>query len=465
MPYLCKIRLTKKSILPILVISTLIYITLLGLFGTYSSRFHWSIRLSYSGDYRTRDHPWCWISRSKRIRPTAVLLCGYLKGEASYLGNLFNKHPDVFYWFEPMAGFYSTKYFHDKIYPLSLLYETTRYQSRNQSSGNHTLLPEIVPNSEPERLKYFDYLMDLLRCELKHLPPDFFTHSGLRQSDHTMGLYSCIQRSFHPNLVIKEAFRHIRVICGGPSYDNREARLNTHGDRCSKLLNSLRMGGLGLNYSLVQNGYTEYQIQLKKGVYKCLKSTSDVCALKKVTVANVLRYHMQDIGLMLSRNPSLVVIHFVRDPRGILDSRMQAGHFTQSGMLEQASMEQLRIHAHALCQKMYTDLKAVNEYRQIYPGRIMTIRYEDLALEPEETVQRILDLAGLKSGKTTKTWLMQNYNTLGMKKKKKRKKFKLYKNATLEAISWVKRLNPGTLSVINHVCYEVLTQLRYPMNV
>ena len=35
---------------------------------------------------------------------TRVLLFAYYRGGSSFIGDLFNHNPDVFYWFEPLAG-------------------------------------------------------------------------------------------------------------------------------------------------------------------------------------------------------------------------------------------------------------------------------------------------------------------------------------------------------------------------
>ena len=35
---------------------------------------------------------------------TQVLLYTYYRGGSSFLGDVFNNNPDVFYWFEPLAG-------------------------------------------------------------------------------------------------------------------------------------------------------------------------------------------------------------------------------------------------------------------------------------------------------------------------------------------------------------------------
>ena len=55
-----------------------------------------------------------------------MLVVAYQRTGSSFLGELFNHNPDVFYWFEPVDGMYSALYGtdHGMTIPMDIYYNT-----------------------------------------------------------------------------------------------------------------------------------------------------------------------------------------------------------------------------------------------------------------------------------------------------------------------------------------------------
>ncbi|GFO37284.1 carbohydrate sulfotransferase 1-like [Plakobranchus ocellatus] len=95
---------------------------------------------------------------------------------------------------------------------------------------------------------------------------------------------------------------------------------------------------------------------------------------------------MQEMDSLLNSDPSVKVIHLLRDPRACLRSRNLVGTFKLSHVQEAAA---------ALCNRTWENLQMLNVLHFYFPDRILNVRYEDLVASPIEASRQIYNFVGL----------------------------------------------------------------------
>nr|KAG5696987.1 hypothetical protein BaRGS_008449 [Batillaria attramentaria] len=100
---------------------------------------------------------------------------------------------------------------------------------------------------------------------------------------------------------------------------------------------------------------------------------------------------------LVRNDPKVRVIHLLRDPRGTLRSQRRFGSF---------KFEDEGSNARWFCQRVLEDLSVSKQLKSAYPGRVLTVRYEDLAMKPLVFAERLLGFAGLKMDKQLEEYVL-----------------------------------------------------------
>jgi hypothetical protein len=109
---------------------------------------------------------------------------------------------------------------------------------------------------------------------------------------------------------------------------------------------------------------------------KCLDNLSKVCLKSKVKVAKVLRMSTDLAEVLLRSMKNLVVVYLTRDPRGTISSRLR----TNPKAFQHPNVSD---YAQSLCTKMQYDVEQKNILEHKFPGRVLSLVYEQV----KETVQ------------------------------------------------------------------------------
>ena len=96
---------------------------------------------------------------------------------------------------------------------------------------------------------------------------------------------------------------------------------------------------------------------------------------------------MQEMHFLLHSDPNVKVIHLMRDPRAALRSRNSVGEFRWND---------IKAAANKMCSRVWDDLQMSSVLRRRFPGRLLTVRYEDIVRSPLEAAQQMYDYLGLK---------------------------------------------------------------------
>ncbi|GFS07463.1 carbohydrate sulfotransferase 1-like [Elysia marginata] len=121
-------------------------------------------------------------------------------------------------------------------------------------------------------------------------------------------------------------------------------------------------------------------------VKACVQSLTRICQQKKVRAVKIIRASMQEMHTLLYSDPSVKVIHLLRDPRAALRSQNSVGEFKWQNIRQAASK---------ICTRVWDDLQMARVLWRRFPGRILTLRYEDIVASPLEVTQQMYDFVGI----------------------------------------------------------------------
>ncbi|CAB1441380.1 unnamed protein product [Pleuronectes platessa] len=155
---------------------------------------------------------------------------------------------------------------------------------------------------------------------------------------------------------------------------------------------------------------------------------TEACREKRNVALKIVRVpEVEDLrALVEDPRLNIKVIQLVRDPRGILSSRIET--FRDA-------------HPHWL------------------KGKYMLVRYEDLARSPLVKTREIYDFLGLSLDKNVKDWIQAN--TQGTNEPSTKHKFGTMRDSAANAESWRLKLSYDMVEYTQTVCQKVLHQLGY----
>uniref|UniRef100_T1J648 Sulfotransferase domain-containing protein n=1 Tax=Strigamia maritima TaxID=126957 RepID=T1J648_STRMM len=153
------------------------------------------------------------------------------------------------------------------------------------------------------------------------------------------------------------------------------------------------------------------------------KFVSAMCSEFPFQVMKVTRISLKPIMQLLDQYPELKIIYLVRDPRGILSSRLK---------LDWCRDTRSCIDPEIVCSAMREDIATMKLINEKYPNRILLLRYEDVSLFPEE--KRNEAVGGPYSTK---------------------------RNSKVAAFAWRSKVNFSDVVTIQSTCSDIITGLGY----
>ncbi|XP_034305455.2 uncharacterized protein [Magallana gigas] len=190
---------------------------------------------------------------------------------------------------------------------------------------------------------------------------------------------------------------------------------------------------------------SEYPEQYNK---TCIERLQQLCLQSPHRLIKTIRMPGSFAELFLSYIPNLRIIHLVRDPRGILNSRAQA-HFIN---YEDKGISFVFNH---LCSRIWLDVQAIKRLQQDNPTRVYHVTYECLALYPEDTARMLYKDLSLDFTPELHDWLQMAFRN------KAEQEFNHYKYGQSSSISqnWRSYIPVNANEKINQRCVKVLLEL------
>ncbi|KAL4659309.1 carbohydrate sulfotransferase 1-like [Arapaima gigas] len=169
----------------------------------------------------------------------------------------------------------------------------------------------------------------------------------------------------------------------------------------------------------------------------------------------------------LSEDPRLRlrIVHLVRDPRGILASRM--GTFAEQFRAwkvwnatgrrpHYVDLAQITSTCQDLAASTWTALRRPEWLR----GKYLLVRYEDLAHSPEQKAEEIYRFVGLEMDDRVRAWISRNTNQ-SSSPAERNYKFSTTRDSKATAESWRLHLAFDIVGVVQRLCNNTLSLLGY----
>ena len=184
----------------------------------------------------------------------------------------------------------------------------------------------------------------------------------------------------------------------------------------------------------------------------CLKRMEAVCKNAKHRTTKIVRLTVDNLEHVLETLPNVKVVHLMRDPRAIINSRITT---TWYNLHETPYNNHRRIMTDAkdLCLRMKYDLKAATVLKQKYPGRFALAMFEDLQTDMKAKTYMLysyfgIDKSSVESKLANMTGILQEEHSVNRTRGN-------YSNW------WRHQLTYGAVKVIDSVCQDVSEILGY----
>ncbi|KAJ8337001.1 hypothetical protein SKAU_G00382210 [Synaphobranchus kaupii] len=178
----------------------------------------------------------------------------------------------------------------------------------------------------------------------------------------------------------------------------------------------------------------------------------------RVPEINDLRALVEDPRL------NLKIIQLVRDPRGILSSRIETFRDTyRLWRIWRATgrkpynldLSQLTV----VCEDFLSSVSMGLSQPHWLKGKYMLVRYEDLARNPLQKTKEIYDYLGMSMDKNVVQWIQTN--TRGSNELSAKHKYGTVRDSAANAESWRLKLSYDMVDYTQTVCQQILHQLGY----
>ena len=174
------------------------------------------------------------------------------------------------------------------------------------------------------------------------------------------------------------------------------------------------------------------------------------CMESPIVTIKTIRLNVIQIPELLARYPNARIIYYTRDPRGILSSRKQ---------IDSTGYKPSAENSGALCSKMASDIKMIQDLSTKYPGNLLWVRFEDLALHPHNVTRRMYEAHGLGAvPPEVRRWLRES-TTASAASPRNQHLYGTVRNSPTVVNKWRSKLTPDEISTVNSQCSKLLDLL------
>lgn len=194
------------------------------------------------------------------------------------------------------------------------------------------------------------------------------------------------------------------------------------------------------------------------------QTLSAICSMHRHTVVKTVQVDFihKLSYLMDTEGPAdyaLKVVHLVRDPRALIDAKIQ------NDIKSNWTTLSLRKNARAMCKDLLLNIKYAVSAPPWLQGRYTLLRYEDLATKPHQITEQLYQFVGINIDTQVRRWLDKRSTTVSFSGMSA-----LNPSGTAEAqdgslsdkvFKWRERMPYSVVRIIETECYEVMNLLGY----
>ncbi|XP_045172848.2 carbohydrate sulfotransferase 1-like isoform X2 [Mercenaria mercenaria] len=187
-------------------------------------------------------------------------------------------------------------------------------------------------------------------------------------------------------------------------------------------------------------------------VSTCLKKMEAICKTAKHRTTKIVRLTVDNLEYVLENLPNVKVVHLMRDPRAIINSRITTNWYNLQESPHD-NHQRIRSDAKDLCLRMKYDLKVGTVLKQKFPGRFAFVMFEDLQTDMKSKTGILysyfgIDKSTVESKLANMTGILQNEHLVN-------RTWGDYTNW------WRHQLSFGAIKAIDSVCKNVSDTLGY----
>ncbi|XP_053386503.1 uncharacterized protein LOC128550778 [Mercenaria mercenaria] len=173
---------------------------------------------------------------------------------------------------------------------------------------------------------------------------------------------------------------------------------------------------------------------------ECIEELEELCKSRTHRIVTTTRLSMETVIDMMEYWPNLKAIHIVRDPRGIVHSRLKVERNLQLAF-------NVENHSQELCSRIYEDIKFDWYIQRKYTERIRLMSYEAFVETPYPGTSYMYDFLNMLY--TDKIWYRVYHAT------HEKENVGWSYNSTRVAYCWRNHLEFQTVQIIDHSCHDV----------
>ena len=194
------------------------------------------------------------------------------------------------------------------------------------------------------------------------------------------------------------------------------------------------------------------------------QTASAICRLHKHTAVKTIRFNSfhKLSYLMDNGGPmdfSLKVIHLIRDPRAVLNSRVL------DNSRQNWTIKSVGEYAQSMCRDMLRNIKYAVSAPAWLHGRYTLIRYEDLATNPHQIAEQLYRYLGVTIAPQVRSWidrtLRDGFKSNSLLDSIYRQFSYSTQNLTDSVQKWRTQIPYSIVRLIETECYEVMNLVGY----
>ena len=200
-------------------------------------------------------------------------------------------------------------------------------------------------------------------------------------------LYSCNIRGLDDRILRNIMFENL----SGKIWSNfTQCYINVTEKKPVKDLAQYLLDAKGYKFDKHENVFRFFQQPgpLAEKLSSCLTELETKCRTAKFRTTKVLRLSLRLVPRLLKNFPRLKILFILRDPRGIVNSRIQTHWFPVSDDKPTEVLNNIK----SLCYKMEGDIIMLEHLKRNFPGRILDFRLEDITQHPLDSYEKIFKL-------------------------------------------------------------------------
>ncbi|ELT99614.1 hypothetical protein CAPTEDRAFT_186561 [Capitella teleta] len=325
-------------------------------------------------------------------RRLLVILTSQASGSQRIV-HIFNNDQSVFQVIEPLDSVFVT------LYGTQMGWNSPAdiYNHQNGSARSVTS-QELYSMSEIAN--------SLLTCNMEVLPSENLFHRFWWQFQNEQSASAEYIGCAGDPSILTNCLTPLANLCGQRFVDSETSRnclwnlfLTFRADDATRAQNPLPV-----TEKVVLDEYANCLTKARKNLIdlKCISKLEHSCLASKTVVLKVARGGMDFARQLLSMNPNVKFVYFLRNPLTSVGEILKTEDSSMKGVFSNgnASSEAL-VH----CRRMATELKAMKILQESHPHSFLQVTYEKLLTDPAEQTRRLYDFLHLDIPSITRVWL------------------------------------------------------------